>query len=88
MSNLKIKDIQTLETLSPDELNQVVGGGGCPGVRRRRRRRRRGKGDLIDLDPIDAFPPGTLQDPTFSDGIIIEAEFPSFEDEGIVFEVV
>ena len=30
MTNLKIKDIETLETLSLEELNQVVGGG-CPG---------------------------------------------------------
>ena len=30
MSNLKIKDIETLETLSFDEMEQVVGGSVCP----------------------------------------------------------
>ena len=33
MSNLKIKDIETLELLSLEELNQVVGGMDCPGRR-------------------------------------------------------
>ena len=30
MSNLKIKDIETLERLSFDEMEQVVGGSVCP----------------------------------------------------------
>ena len=37
MSNLKIKDIETLETLSLDELDRVVGG---KSWKRRRARRR------------------------------------------------
>ncbi len=31
MADLNIKDIETLERLSPDEMNQVVGGMDCPG---------------------------------------------------------
>ena len=40
MSNLKIKDIETLETLSLDELDRVVGGKGWKRRRARRRSRR------------------------------------------------
>lgn len=60
MTNLKIEELSTLETLSLDELNQVVGGGGC-GRRFRRFRRlkvRGSNGDITAGLPTGGTPTG------------------------------
>ena len=49
MTDFKIKDIETLERLAPDEMERVVGGSVCPGNITIQPVRKRGKNDAAVL---------------------------------------